>query len=80
MVVQALVQFEGVTYVVIGSALEVDGVITGEKEDGTDDTSTDDTSTDDTSTDETDTDDAGTDEVAKLEVSAVGVVVLTDAG
>jgi hypothetical protein len=70
MVVQALVQFEGVTYVVIGSALEVDGVITGEKEDGTDDTST----------DETDTDDAGTDEVAKLEVSAVGVVVLTDAG
>jgi hypothetical protein len=70
MVVQALVQFEGVTYVVIGSALEVDGVITGEKDDGTDDTST----------DETDTDDAGTDEVAKLEVSAVGVVVLTDAG
>jgi hypothetical protein len=70
MVVQALVQFEGVTYVVIGSALEVDGVITGEKEDGIDDAST----------DETDTDDAGTDEVAKLEVSAVGVVVLTDAG
>jgi hypothetical protein len=64
-VVQALVQFEGVTYVVIGTALEVDGVVTGTDEEGTNDT---------------DTDAADTDEVAKLEASAVGVVELMDAG
>jgi hypothetical protein len=69
-VVQALVQFEGVTYVVIGTALEVDGVVTGTDEEGTNDTDT----------DAADTDDAGTDEVAKLEASAVGVVELMDAG
>jgi hypothetical protein len=74
-VVQALVQFDGVTYVVIWTALEVVGVVTGTNEDGTDDTDTDEDDTDDPGTDKAETDDAGTDEV-----SAVDAVALEDAG